>query len=211
MSNPTNIQSFKIKTLFLDISGVLLNNGWDTSSRAEAIKKFGLDKGEVKNRHKTVFNTYEIGRITLDEYTDSVFFYRNISFSKNDFKAFMFQQSQALDGCIGFFKTLKQQHQLKVVALSNEVRELNEYRIKQFKLDELFDAYISSCCAHLCKPNKEMLYMACDISHTAPKHASYIDDTATLIEIGASIGLQTLHFQDLEETKKLIKTCIFYK
>ena len=141
----TQIEQGEIKTLFLDIGGVLLTDGWGHESRYKAIEKFGLDKAEVEERHQISFDTYEVDKITFDDYLDEVIFYKKRTFSKQEFIAFMFQQSQALDGCIGFFKELKQQHRLKVIAVSNEGRELNEYRINQFKLDELFDAYVSSC------------------------------------------------------------------
>ncbi len=205
------IKHGKIKTLFLDIGGVLLTNGWGHESRYEAIEKFRLNKEEVEDRHKIAFDTYEIDKITFDDYLDWVIFYQERKFSKEAFTAFIFQQSQPLDGCIAFFKELKTQHQLKVIAVSNEGRDLNEYRIKQFKLDELFDAYVSSCYVHLHKPDKGMLQMACDISHTRPEHALYIDDTLLLVEVAASFGLQTLHFQGLDAAKKSLKKYKFHK
>ena len=205
------IKQGAIKTLFLDIGGVLLTNGWGHESRYDAIEKFGLDKEEVETRNKLVFETYEIDKITFDEYLDWVIFYENRKFSKKEFTAFMLQQSQELEGGINFFKELKQQHQLKVIAVSNESRELNDYRINQFKLDELFDAYISSCYVHLHKPDKSMLQMACDISHTIPGNALYIDDTRLLVEVAHVFGLQTLHFQGLGAAKEFIKKCNFHK
>ena len=205
------IKPREIKTLFLDIGGVLLTNGWGHESRFEAAEKFGLDREEIEGRNKLVFDTYEMDKISFDEYLDWVIFYEERKFSREEFTTFMLQQSQPLDGCVNYFKALKLQHQLKVVAVSNEGRELNEYRIKQFKLDELFDAYISSCYVHLHKPDKSMLQMACDISHTLPEHALYVDDTLLLVEVAASVGLQTLHFQGLGSAKEFIKTCKFYK
>ncbi|WP_285546988.1 HAD family hydrolase [Dyadobacter frigoris] len=199
----------EIKALFLDIGGVLISNGWQHQSRYKAIAKFGLKKQEVEARHKLVFVTYESGKITHDEYLDWVIFYEPRTFSKQDFTDFMFTQSVAIAGSIAFFKEIKQKHQLKVFAVSNEGRELNAYRIKHFKLDELFDGYISSCYVHLHKPDTAMLKLASDISHTAPKNALYIDDGKLLTEIANGMGFQTLHFQSLHKTKTLIKTFLF--
>ena len=122
---------------------------------------------------------------------------------------FMFSQSQALDGHIDFLRTLKRKYDLKVFAVSNENRELNEYRIQKFELDTLFDGYISSCYVRLHKPDKEMLRLACDISHTKPAEALYIDDSKLLADVAKSYGLQTLHFQELESAKKIIDTLTF--
>ena len=49
----------KITTLFLDIGGVLLSNGWEHESRYLAAVKFNLNIPEMEARHKLTFNTYE--------------------------------------------------------------------------------------------------------------------------------------------------------
>ena len=48
-----------ITTLFLNIDGVLLTNGWDRGIRILASKKFGLDHAEMDERHHLTFDTYE--------------------------------------------------------------------------------------------------------------------------------------------------------
>jgi putative hydrolase of the HAD superfamily len=45
---------------------------------------------------------------------------------------------------------------MKIAIVSNEARELNAYRIKQFSLDRLVDCFISSCFVHLRKPDADM-------------------------------------------------------
>jgi putative hydrolase of the HAD superfamily len=199
----------EIKTLFLDIGGVLLSNGWEHQSRYKAISKFGLKKQEVEARHKLLFQTYELGKTTHDEYLDQVIFYEKRNFTKEDFTDFMFTQSVAIGGSIDFFKEIKQKYQLKVFAVSNEGRELNAYRINHFGLNELFDGYISSCYVHLHKPDKDIMILACDVSQTLPENVLYIDDGKLLIEIADGMGFQTLHFQTLQMAKKAIRKCSF--
>jgi putative hydrolase of the HAD superfamily len=46
MRNPKNIS-----TLFLDIGGVLLTNGWDDNMRRRAAKNFEIDCGEMNGGH----------------------------------------------------------------------------------------------------------------------------------------------------------------
>jgi putative hydrolase of the HAD superfamily len=60
-----------LKILFLDVGGVLLTNGWGHESRQRAAEQFGFDYLEMDVLHDFMFNTYEIGRITLDEYLDT--------------------------------------------------------------------------------------------------------------------------------------------
>jgi putative hydrolase of the HAD superfamily len=208
MSN--EIKPGEIKTLFLDIGGVILTNGWDHDGRKRAIDHFSLEDGEeINERHHLTFDTYEEGKLTLDEYLGRTVFYQQRSFSKADFINFMYAQSVAFEENLTFFKELKKQHHLKVIAVSNEGRELNEHRIRQYKLSELFDAYISSCYIHLRKPDKDVWRMACDISQTPPERALYIDDRLMFVQVARSFGIQSLHFQGLDMAKEFMKTCIF--
>ena len=200
----------KVKTLFLDIGGVILSNGWGRDFRRKAEQKFGLDPEETEERHHLTFDTYEEGKLSLDDYLNRVFFYKKNNFTKDEFKEFMFAQSYALQENLDYFLSLRKQYKLKVIAVSNEGRELNEHRIKKFKLNELFDAYISSCYVHLRKPDKDMLSMACDISQTKPEEGLYVDDRLMFVEVARSYGIPSLHFEDLEKAKTYISKLTFY-
>ena len=205
------IKTGEIRTLFLDIGGVLLTNGWDREGRRRAVEKFELDGDEVNERHHLTFDTYEEGKLTLEEYLTRVVFYEPRSFTKEDFIKFIFAQSTPFEEHIKFFKELKKQYGLKIIAVSNEGREINEHRIKQYKLNDLFDAYISSCYIHLRKPDKDVWQMACDISQTAPQHVLYIDDRLMFVEVARNYGIKSLHFQGLDKAKEFMKNCTFYK
>ncbi|CAN5901034.1 HAD family phosphatase [soil metagenome] len=192
----------EIKTLFLDIGGVLVSNGWDRFARQKAVKKFNLDPNELSDRHGIFFETYESGKLTLKEYLDNVIFYEPRDFTEMDFMNFMFQQSLALKGSIEYFMGIKKKYKLNVLALSNEGRELNDYRIKTFKLDKLFNFFVSSCYVHLRKPDKDIFKMACDVSHTTPQHALFVDDRIIHVRIAGSLGINAIQFRNLATTKK---------
>lgn len=200
-----------IKTLFLDIGNVLLTNGWGHDFRQQAAKHFALDYKEMDDRHQLVFDNYEIGRVSFDEYLDLAVFYEPRSFTRDDFKTFMLGLSEALPGHLDFFINLKKQYNLKVFAVSNEGREINEARVQKFKLDDLFDGYISSCYVGLHKPCRDILQLACDITHTTPQQGLYVDDREELVNVADKFGLQTLWFQGLDQAKEFLKTCTFQK
>jgi putative hydrolase of the HAD superfamily len=65
-------KSAPIKTLFVDIGGVLLTNGWDHHARRRAVKHFKLDWAEMEERHGLNFETHEEDKITFKEYLDRV-------------------------------------------------------------------------------------------------------------------------------------------
>ena len=79
------MQPAHIKTLFLDIGGVLLTNGWGHASRQGAAETFEFDYAEMNAIHEFIFNVYEIGKITLDEYLNTTLFYQPRAFTKEDF------------------------------------------------------------------------------------------------------------------------------
>lgn len=196
----------KITCLFLDIGNVLLTNGWGHESRFLAVDKFKLNKAEMEDRHKLTFDTYELGKISLDEYLDRCVFYEKRDFTHEDFKKFMFDQSKKLPGMKENMILLKNKYNLKIAVVSNEGRELNEYRIRKFKLKELVDFFISSCFVHFRKPDADIFQMALDVAQVNKKEIVYIDDRQMFVDIAKSLGLKGIHHVSMEDTfEKLAK------
>src|SRR5664280_215062 len=83
-----------IAALFLDIGGVLLTDGWGHQFRELDATVFNLDLAEVNDRHKLTIDTYEMGKLTLEEYMNLVVFYHEQTFSRAEFQKFMFEQSK---------------------------------------------------------------------------------------------------------------------
>jgi putative hydrolase of the HAD superfamily len=198
----------KVTTLFLDIGGVLLTNGWDHSARHRATVRFKLEneEKEINERHHLTFDTYESGKLSIDEYLTRTIFYSKRKFSRDAFKAFMFEQSQPIKGSMEFFTSLKKKHQLKIIAVSNEAREINEFRIKKYKLDQLFNGFVSSCYVHLRKPDADIFRMACDIAQTPLANILYIDDRLMFVEVARTLHIRSYHFQGVEAAKAYMKS-----
>jgi len=121
----------------------------------------------------------------------------------------MFEQSSPIEGSIEFFKSLKVRHNLKVIALNNEARKLNNFRIHKFRLAQLFDAFVSSCNVHLRKPDVEIFRMACEVAHTPPRNILFIDDRLMFVEVAISLGIHGYHFQEFESAKPFIQKINF--
>lgn len=79
----------------------------------------------MEERHHLNFATYELGEMTLDGYLEQVVFYKDRNFTPFEFKVFMYEQSKPYPEMIEMMIHSKKQYQLKVVAVSNEARELN--------------------------------------------------------------------------------------
>ena len=194
-----------ITTLFLDIGGVLLTNGWDHNIRKSAAGKFGLDYEEMNERHHLTFDTYEEGKISLDGYLNRVVFYQARSFSREEFKAFMYAQSQPFPDMIKLMSGLKSQYGLEIAAVSNEGRELTMYRVQQFNLGSVVDFFISSCFVHYRKPDEDMYRIALDIAQVRPEHVIYIDDRAMFVEVARGLGIGGIIHTGYETTRTALE------
>lgn len=191
----------KIKILFTDLGGVLLTNGWDNHSRAKAVASFQLDEKEFESRHQLLFGDYETGKISLETYLQYAVFYKPRSFSYDQFVEFMYAQSQAFPEMIEFVKWLKSEYDLKIAVISNEGKELTNYRIKTFKLDEFADFFIVSCFLGIRKPDRRVWEMALDFLQIAPEEAVYIDDRQLFIEIAQNMGISSICHKDYKVTR----------
>jgi len=194
--------TFPITTLFLDIGGVLLTNGWDRYSRRAAADKFKLDYEEFNERHHLTFDTYEEGKLTLDQYLNRVVFYTDRNFSREEFQNFMFERSQPFRETIDFFLDLKKRHGLLVAAVSNEGRELTNHRIERFQLKELFSVFVSSCFVHYRKPDGDIYRLALDLTCSNPQNAIYIDDRQMFVDEAHKMGIHSIHHRDLQTTRR---------
>jgi len=190
-----------INTLFLDIGGVLLTDGWDRVARKKAALYFKLDDDIMEDRHHITVETFELGKITLEEYLKRVVFCDKQEFTVTDFREFMFAQSAAHAEMVSLIIELKKEHSLKIVIVSNESRELNEHRIRKFRLNELADCFISSSFVRLRKPDTDIFKLALDISQVPAKQIVYIDDQIMFVQLADNFGINTIHHTDYESTR----------
>ncbi len=189
-----------ITTLFLDLGGVLLTNGWDRKSRELAAETFQLDRKEMDERHHLTFDTYEAGKLNLDQYLSRVVFYEKRSFTMQEFRDFMFAQSKPFPEMLDLIRTLKAEYKLKIAVVNNEGRELNQHRIENFKLNSFVDFFISSCFIHVRKPDEDIYRIALDIAHVRPEQVAYLDDRLMFVQVAQSLGICAIHHKDYAST-----------
>ena len=195
------------KVIFCDIGGVLLTDGWGHVARQAAAKAFNLDYFSMDILHDFIFNTFEIGKISLDNYLDTVVFNQPRDFSKADFKAFMFAQSTELPDMLQWLKDWKKSNpQIRIIAISNEGKELNDYRIKKFGLHECFDAFISSCKVNMRKPDPGIYQLALAIAHIEPEQCIYFDDRPMLVAQAEKHGIKSYQHETFAATKRIIES-----
>ncbi|HMK61006.1 MAG TPA: HAD-IA family hydrolase [Dissulfurispiraceae bacterium] len=195
------LESGPVTTLFLDVGGVLLTNGWDRSMRKKAAELYKLDHDEMNERHQMTFDTYEQGKLSLDTYLDRIIFYEQRNFSRDEFKEFMFSQSKPFQEMIDLICSLKGRYKIRTAAVSNEGRELTQYRIEKFGLRNFIDFFVASCFVHVRKPDEDIFRIAQDLCDAAPEEVLYIDDRAMFVEVAEGLGFHGLHHRGYESTK----------
>jgi putative hydrolase of the HAD superfamily len=189
-----------VSTLFLDIGGVLLTNGWGKESRREAAEHFSLDFADTEERHHLSYSIYEEGKLTLDEYLHRVIFFQDRSFTMDQFRDFMFTQSCDHPEMINLVKELKAKYNLKIAVVNNEARELNEFRISKFGLNKFIDFYISSCFVHIRKPDADIFRIALDIAQVRPDSVAYLEDRKMFVDVASELGIRSIHHTDFRST-----------
>ena len=190
-----------ITTIFFDIGGVLLTDGWGHDSRRAAAEQFGLDWEEYSDRHEKVGHAIETNRISLEQYLDRAIFYRPREFSREEFRAFIFAQSQPKPESIAIVAQLADSKNHFLATINNEVLELNLYRLEHFGLRRYFPVFFSSCFLGLRKPDEAIYRLALQVTQQAPANCIFIDDREVNLECPRELGLNTILFQDAAQLR----------
>ena len=194
-----------ITTIFFDIGGVLLTDGWGHDSRRAAAERFGLDWDEYSDRHEKVAHAIETNRVTLDQYLTRVVFYRPRAFTREEFRAYIFAQSQPKPDAIEIARQLAASDKHFMATINNEILELNVYRIEQFGLRQYFPVFFSSCFLGIRKPDEAIYRTALQVTQREPAECIFIDDREVNLECPRELGLATILFRDAAQLRRELK------
>jgi putative hydrolase of the HAD superfamily len=190
-----------IHAIFWDVGGVLLSNAWDHTERAAALKHFRLNENEFHARHEMVVSSFERGKISIDEYLDRTVFYCDRSFTRDEFRDYMFSLTRPMPEVLRFARALADFGRYFMGTINNESRELNLYRIDKYGLRETFRLFVSSCFVGLRKPESGIYQLAIEITQILPEQCCFIDDRSLNLECAAKLGMHTIQMQTLEQLR----------
>jgi putative hydrolase of the HAD superfamily len=191
----------KITTLFWDIGGVILTNGWDRGSRREAATVFHLDWEEFQDRHELSFPAFDSGHITLHEYLDRTLFYRQRSFTREEFTAFMFAQSKEYPESRAILHAAARSKKYLIGAINNEPLELNQHRIEAFHLRRDFLVFFSSCYVRSRKPEEMIFRVALEVTQRPSGECVFIDDRPLNLECPRRLGMNVIHYENPQQLR----------
>lgn len=184
----------RITTLFFDLGGVCLSNGWDREQRRAVTDKYGFDYETFDRRHRQVVDALERGQLSLQEYLQWTIFYEPRSFTIDDITTEIFQLSTAFPETLALVQALRRTGTYLLATLNNESRELNEYRIERFGLGDQFSAFFTSCYLGLIKPQPDAYRRALQITQRRPAECIFVDDRPMNVEVAGILGMYGVLF-----------------
>ncbi|MFL6449057.1 MAG: HAD-IA family hydrolase [Bryobacteraceae bacterium] len=192
----------RFRMLYSDIGGVLGTNGWDGRLRTSLCAEFGLEVDEVERRHHLMFDSFERGFLTFDEYLARVVFFAPRDFTLEQIREFAFAASEPWPENLEFFRHLRIANTLGFALISNEGQGITQHRVKKFGLRRLCDYMVISHFTGLRKPDREIWKLALDLAQVQASESIYVDDREMFVEAAREIGFTTIHHTSLETTRE---------
>ncbi len=196
-----------IRTVFWDIGGVILTNGWGLTQRTKVLGRLGIDLEAFEEVHERANYYWERGLITAEDYLMQTVLRTNpkLNLTFDLVWPQVCAASKVLHPeCLDILAELKEQRKFRLATLNNESRELNEHRLNAFKLRSLFDYFICSGYVHEMKPAPEIYKSAIDISGFDADTALFIDDKMENCKAASVLGMATIHFKSPAQLREAL-------
>ncbi len=200
--------SSSIRTVFWDVGGVILTNGWDPRQRARVLGRLGVNLEAYEEVHDGANYYWERGLITAEDFFMQTVLRPNahLNLTFDQLWPQVCAESRVLHpGCLDILAEMKGLRKLRLATLNNESRELNEHRLNAFKLRTLFDYFICSGYLHEMKPAPGIFKSAIEISGFDAETALFIDDKAQNCDAAAAQGMQTIIFQSPAQLRNALQ------
>src|SRR5260370_30193241 len=143
--------------------------------------------------------------MSVEKYFERTIFYRTREFSREEFRAFIFAQSQPNPESIEIVAQLADSKNYFLATINNEIFELNLYRLEHFGLRRYFPVFFSSCFLGLRKPDEAIYRLALQVTQQAPANCIFIDDREVNLECPRELGMNTILFRDAAELRSELR------
>jgi putative hydrolase of the HAD superfamily len=200
------MSSAQFEMLYCDVGGVLGTNGWDASLRQKIAARFGVALDSIESRHHLVFDSYERGHMSFEDYLKNVFFGEPRDFTVTELRDYAYDQSTPWLDNLEFFSKVKKSNGLKMALISNEGAGLTEHRVRKFHLRELVEFMIFSHSVGYRKPDREIWRLALDLAQVTPNESIYVDDRQMFVDVAAEMGFTAVHHVSVRETGERLRS-----
>ncbi len=191
----------RVRTIFWDIGGVILTNGWDLHQRARVLAELGVDLKAYEAVHDSVNYYWERGLIRARDFFEQTVLRPNekLGLTFDALWKLVCGESRVIHPeCLAMLDALKASGSYRVATLNNESPELNEYRLDTFGLRERFDYFICSGYVHEMKPLPGIYRTAISTSGHCPEETLFIDDKQENCDAAVALGIRAIRFESPE-------------
>ena len=196
----------EIRAIYWDIGGVLLTNGWDHEERARVLEQFAIPRDEYESRHEEANDRWERGELSDEEFLKQTVFFKERSFTPEQFIQAVREQSKWLPGgAKNVIAALRKNNGLKMAMLNNESGPLNDYRIATFGLAEYFDGFFCSAYIGMRKPELRMFRSGAAMLHFQPEECAFIDDRDKNCAAAAGVGMHAIQYKGEEALRDALR------
>lgn len=195
----------EIRTIFWDIGGVLLTNGWDLGQRTRVLSHLGVDLAAYEALHDEVNFYWERGLLSAREFFKRTFLDTNpqLGLTFEQLWPLVCAESKVLHPeAFAVLRDLKTRGAVRLATLNNESRELNEHRLDVFDLREFFSYFICSGYVHEMKPLPGIYQASIDISGLPARTSLFIDDKQENCDAARALGMQTIRFDSPAQLRR---------
>ena len=190
--------ALKIETIFWDIGGVLLTNGWDQGQRGRVLTELGVNLAAYEAVHDRENWFWERGLMTAEEFFERTVLSTNkeLGLTFASVWPLVCGESQVLHPeCFDLLRRLRDDPDVRLATLNNESRELNGFRLDTFGLRECFDFLICSGYSGEMKPAAGLYRTAIEVSGRPAETALFIDDKRENCDAARASGMQAIQFE----------------
>lgn len=184
----------KIKTIFVDIGGVLVRTK-NTNARKIWEKKLGLKPRQLTHEIYKVQPAAEatVGLVTADKIWQNIAHKYSLNDSEsNALRKDFFAGDKLNEAFYKYVVTLHKKY--KIALFTNAWDDARTTNIQKFHLDKICDNMIISSEVKMRKPHKKIFKLALNLMNTTAGESVFIDDTMENIRVGREMGLHSIHF-----------------
>ena len=186
-----------IRTLFLDIGGVILEP--DPRFWERLRTEFGApdDAEQMFYGEDGPWNACKTGLITYQDYVfhmaDQLGIERSVMASLRAELEWLIIQPM-----VDWVRQMRAQRSIEVIAVSNADTTLEE-RLSRFQLTDLFDRIVNSARVGVAKPDPAIYQLALSYTSSLPECCLFIDDRERNMAAAEALGIKTLVFRSFPE------------
>ena len=192
------MDNHRIRAVIWDLGGVILRTE-DVGYRTKWEARTGLGAWDLE---KAVFQSQmsklaSIGKASTQEIWDS--FQVRFDFSDSEIAEFQvdfFAGDRIDEGLMNFIRNLKEQY--KIGMITNAWPDIRIWMEDEVKIADAFDHIVVSSEVGMVKPAREIYLLSLEGLGVQASQSIFVDDFIKNIDGAKEVGMQGLHFTDLE-------------